>query len=63
MKAKFGGKFFQTKLLPRLSHKFCRLLSSPVVLRRFTINETEGGIQGRWPRCANSSRVIFRSCD
>ena len=23
---KFGGKFFQTKLLSRLSHKICRLL-------------------------------------
>ena len=29
-------KFFQTKLLSRLSHKVCRLLSSPVLLRKFT---------------------------
>ena len=37
MKVKFGGKFFQTKLLSaRLSHKVCRLLSSPVLLRKFT---------------------------
>ena len=37
MKVKFGGKFFQTKLLSaRLLHKVCRLLSSPVLLRKFT---------------------------
>ena len=29
--------FFQTNLLSRLSHKVCHLLSSPVVLRKFTI--------------------------
>ena len=34
---KFGEKLFQTKLLSRLSHKVCRLLSSPVLLRKFTI--------------------------
>ena len=33
----FSGLFFQTKLLSRLSHKVCRLLSSPVLLREFTI--------------------------
>ena len=33
----FGEKLFQTKLLSRLSHKVCRLLSSPVLLRKFTI--------------------------
>ena len=33
---KFGGRFFQTKLLSRLSHKVCRRLSSPVLLRKFT---------------------------
>ena len=32
----FGGKFFQTKLLSLLSHKVWRLLSSPVLLRKFT---------------------------
>ena len=37
MKVKFGVKLFQTKLLSRLSHKVCRLLSSPVLLRKFTI--------------------------
>ena len=30
---KYGGKVVQTKLLPRLSHKVCHLLSSPVLLR------------------------------
>ena len=34
---KFGGRFFQTKFLSRLSHKVCRRLSSPVLLRKFTI--------------------------
>ena len=33
---KFGKKLFQAKLLSRLSHKVCRLLSSPVLLRKFT---------------------------
>ena len=32
---KFGEKLFETKLLSRLSHKVCRLLSSPVLLRKF----------------------------
>ena len=36
---KFGEKLFQTKLLSRLSLKVCRLLSSPVLLRKFTINK------------------------
>lgn len=30
-KWKFGGKLFETKLLPRLSQKVCRLLSSSVL--------------------------------
>ena len=34
---KFGERLFQTKLVSRLSHKVCRLLSSPVLLRKFTI--------------------------
>ena len=29
-------KVISTKLLSRLSHKVCRLLSSPVLLRKFT---------------------------
>ena len=32
----FCEKLFQTKLLSRLSHKVCRLLFSPVLLRKFT---------------------------
>ena len=32
-----GEKLFQTNLLSRLSHKVWRLLSSPVLLRKFTI--------------------------
>ena len=34
-KVKFGVKLFQTKLLSRLSHKVCRLLSSPVLFCKF----------------------------
>ena len=34
---KFGEKLFQTKLLSRLSHKICRLLFSPGLLRKFPI--------------------------
>ena len=37
----FGGRVFQTKLLSRLSHKVCGLPSSPVLLRKFTINAYE----------------------
>ena len=33
---KFGEKLFQTKLLSRLSHKVCRLRSSPDLLRKFS---------------------------
>ena len=33
-KLKFGEKLFQTKLLSRLSHKVCRLLFCPVLLRK-----------------------------
>ena len=38
---KFGGKFVQTKLLSRLSHKVYLLLSSTVLLRKFSINGRE----------------------
>ena len=37
----FGGRVFQTKLLSRLSHKVCGLPSSPLLLRKFTINAYE----------------------
>ena len=33
---KFRGKFFQKRLLSRLSHKVCRLLSSPLLLGKVT---------------------------
>ena len=33
-----GEKLFQTNLLSQLSHKVCRLLSSSVLLRKFTNN-------------------------
>ena len=42
-KDQFKGKrsleksYFKTKLLSRLSHKVCRLLTSPVLLRKFTL--------------------------
>ena len=42
----FGGKFFQTKLLSRLSHKVCRRLSSPILLHKFTIFEPHNGTIG-----------------
>ena len=35
-KVKFGEQLFQTTLLSRFSHKVCRLLSSPVPLRKLT---------------------------
>ena len=42
----FKGKLFQTKLLPRLSHKVCCLLSSPVLLRTFTNIRTRTWVVG-----------------
>ena len=43
---KFGETFFQTKLLSRLSHRVYRRLSSPVLLRKLTHNET--GTHGKY---------------
>ena len=37
-KLKFGGMFFQAKLLSRLSHRVCRFPPSPVLLLKFTNN-------------------------
>ena len=37
LRVKFGGTLFQTKLWSRLSHKVCRLLSSPVLSCKFPI--------------------------
>ena len=47
----FGEKLFQTKLLSRLSHKVCRLLPSPVLLRKFTNDRT--------PETANTEPGYF----
>ena len=38
----FGETLFQTKLLSLLSHKVCPLLSSPVLLRKFTTDKGGG---------------------
>ena len=38
---KVGEKLFQTKLLSRLSHKVCRLRSSPVMLHKFSNIKSE----------------------
>ena len=37
----FGGRVFQTKLFSRLSHKVCGFPSSPILLRKFTVNAYE----------------------
>ena len=37
MKVKFGGRFFTNKVTVTFSQKDCRLLSSPVLLRKFSI--------------------------
>ena len=41
---KFGEKVCQTKLLSRLSHKVCRLLSSAVLLRKITNNTPKSAV-------------------
>ena len=43
---KFDGRFSQTKLMSRLSHKVYRLLSSPVLLRKFTNSLLKGKERG-----------------
>ena len=40
---KFGVKLFQTKLLSRLSHNVCCLLSPLVLLRKFTSDGRDDG--------------------
>ena len=37
MKVKFGGRFFTNTITVTFSHKDCRLLSSPVLLQKFSI--------------------------
>ena len=60
-----GEKLFQTNLLSRLSHKVCRLLSSPVLLRKFTTYCSlgakwclRGGVGGQFPRNPNWSQNL-----
>ena len=45
---KFGGRFFQTKVLSRLSHKVCRRLSSPALLCTFTNIKDKVTFLWRW---------------
>ena len=67
---KFGEKFFQTKLLSRLSHKVCRLLSSPVLLFQLTIKKAnlfldsnrgtaEMGLRGTYISVAMAHTVVL----
>ena len=61
---KFGGGFFQTKLLSRLSHRVCRRLSSPVLLRKFTSRSVGTGRREPWQRgwvTPCSTRSIYAS--
>ena len=41
---KFGGRFFPNKIIVTLAHEVCRRLSSPVLLRKFTINVPTTGL-------------------
>ena len=60
----FGGKVFQTKLLSRLSHKVCRLLSSPVLLRKLTImitrrnKKTKSAVEDTWKQKPHWNKVF-----
>ena len=40
---KFGGRFFSNKIVT-LAHEVCARLSSPVLLRKFTINVPTTGL-------------------
>ena len=53
---KFGGKVFLTKLSSRLSHKVCRLLSSPVLLRKLTNSASSV----TYPLCILYFSIIIR---
>ena len=60
----FGGKVFQTKLLSRLSHKVCRLLSSPVLLRKLTTmitrrnKKTKSAVEDTWKQKPHWNKVF-----
>ena len=56
---KFDEKLFQTKLLSRLSHKICRLFSSPVLLRKFTKNGCKGDWRGGRLREEVPTHLLF----
>ena len=58
-KGKFDEKLFQTKLLSRLSHKICRLFSSPVLLRKFTKNGCKGDWRGGRLREEVPTHLLF----
>ena len=52
-------KLFQTNLLSWLSHKVCRLLSSPVLLRKFTnIPAAPSASWHREPRSRNNWNTL-----
>ena len=59
---KVRRKFFQTKLLSLLSHRVCRLLSSPVLLHKFNIVSMETAawiFSGTTNDMLNSFIVLF----
>ena len=59
------GKFFQTKLVSRLSHKICRCFCSPVLLHKFTNNvkKNRGNFLFSWlHKLGQSSQSEHRTC-
>ena len=64
---KFGETLFQTKSLSLLSHKVCRLLSSAVLLRKFTNKEIKIHVYAKrqtwicttWPSFPLNCRLLF----
>ena len=58
----FGEKLFQTKLLSRLSHKVCRLLPSPVLLRKFTIENKAYAKFGGGVGLGGANKVHYGRC-
>ena len=58
----FGEKLFQTKLLSRLSHKVCRLLSSPVLLRKFINKRQRTVVWLIYHQSECQEEVIFVNC-
>ena len=62
-KWKFGGKLFETKLLPRLSQKVCRVLSSSVLFFPCQDRDCEHAMlkitKSNFPWSKKSAFVIF----